>query len=380
MNTLKNPLKNPLKYIHMETRASYNSLKIFLSHELEQIPVPSELTNLILFYVRLLDPTLKQDLNLVFDLSDAHYLLFLRMELSKKLHDMDEMADLMLTVFSKQKIVSEIIGYVYGLEHKFYEKQITLSNIFLDPISSNHVDPFRKALFDAALKTNRVAALKLLYPNISNMHLGELLCHFFEKFGFEADIHPIAFDGDMITIAYIFENCQCYRNMIKDLSSFPSIFAGALHSGNLEFVNWLFAKQYSYAFPISVYPKLFKCLLRCNRLEQAKSLLNGTECDKILNGLTMSIIFYTDYDSYFPAMPKVNLETYEFCLQILGIEEVKERIEERIEEKIKKGPIIDPNFNILYAPWTKDLLSDAILIKYSKRIVWCNIAIPDRFR
>jgi hypothetical protein len=109
-------------------------------------------------------------------------------------------------------------------------------------------------------------------------------------------------------------------------------------------------------------------------------LLNGTECDKILNGLAMSKIFYTDYNSYFPAMAKVNLETYEFCLQILGIEEMEKRMEEDVEEKVKNKSLVDPNLKIFYTPWTKDLLSDAVLIKYSKRIVWCNIEIPGRFR
>jgi hypothetical protein len=103
-----------------------------------------------------------------------------------------------------------------------------------------------------------------------------------------------------------------------------------MHSGNLDLVEWYFANYHTKS------PFLFGCLLRCNHLEKARSLLIS---DPNLGKTVANYIFYCPYDSYFELMPKVNLETYEFCIQLLGERESV------------------PN-------WWKDTVSDDVLQKY----------------
>jgi hypothetical protein len=172
-------------------------------------------------------------------------------------------------------------------------------------------------LFDKALKTNEIATLKLMCQDISKMHLGEILCYFFENFKLGTDLDcivPIIFDDDMTTIAYMFEHCVYYRKTITGLY-YERMLIGGMHSGNLDLVGWLLGKCPG-PIKIQIDQTLFSCLLRCNHLETAQKILAFDP--SILTMLTMNTAFYTKYDAHFPAMPKINLETYEFCLQIFN--------------------------------------------------------------
>ena len=165
------------------------------------------------------------------------------------------------------------------------------------------------------------------------MNLGEILCYFSEKCKLELSmkqVASIAFSGDITTITHIHRHCSYYCNLI---GAYNPIFIGILHSGNLDLVKWYLANYHTRS------PPLFGCLLRCNHLDKARSLLMS---DPKLDTTTIDYIFYCPYDFYFEAMPKINLETYEFCLQLLGD-----------REPIPK--------------WWKNRVSDDVLQKYFKR-------------
>jgi hypothetical protein len=331
---------------------------------LTQLPIPSDVTRIISLYIHLLNKKPAHNLNLIWELPDAYRSLFLRVDFKKRQYDFHHAADLMLSAFNKKQlgVAVEMIDCIFSHDFasnssvgkfidnacKLFKKLLREPNTFFDPSVENcYIIIFRRALFDVALRTdrittlrtdrtvalrtdrtatlNRIAALKLMYRDISDMQKGELLCHFYNNFNLETDPALVAFDGDMQTITYIFEHCEYYYDMMTRLDTFYPIFIGALYSGNIALSNWFIANrkiQIRTRVPMYLPKLLFRCLLRCNHLEKARGLL-ATDSNRILIGLAMGMVFYTEFDSDFP-IPKIELETYEYCLQLFRTPEEKE--------------------------------------------------------
>jgi hypothetical protein len=169
---------------------------------LTKIHIVPELTKIILFYARLLDQELRQDLKLVFTLPKEYRLLFLRIEFSKRSHNPYDIANLILTAFvqGRQTIIHEIISAAFPDNIRdLFDKQMTNPNTFFEPTWDSHITVFQKALFQIALKTNQISTLKLLCSDISGMHSGELLWYFSDRFCFTADADYMA---SVIEIVY----------------------------------------------------------------------------------------------------------------------------------------------------------------------------------
>jgi hypothetical protein len=322
-----------------------------------------ELKKIILFYAHLLNPKL-QDLKLVFTLPDEYRLLFLQVEFSKRSYIIDDMADLMLTAFAQdqQTIVYEIIDtmcsninyYVYIHQsfrrkllddaRNFFEKQVTKPNTFFEPACNVFITIFQKTLFRIALKTNRISVLKHMYSDVSNMHLKELLWYFLVKFTFAMDakyMASIAINGDMATITHIFEH-SLYCQII--MADFHMISAGAQYSGNLDLVKWLYDKgsnmnpYFIRDAETHIYytQNTFIHLLRYNHYEKAQSLLALD--NSILKCADWSDIRAAPFENLF-SMPKIKLETYEYCMQLFGADE-----EEIIPREILSDEVLEKYF------------------------------------
>jgi hypothetical protein len=250
---------------------------------------------------------------------------------------LETIANLMLTAFANncRNFVCEIITWIFKnpgtfgyapftqAMRDFFEKHLMANTFFsIDTKPSFHQDKFRQILFDTALKTNQIPLLKWMCGNKSNVpdtSLGESLCYFSDKFDlvcWDRYLALLAFNGDEATIKYIFEHCANYHDTIISFNKARSILIGALYGNHLDLADWL-ADKTGLPDSISMRGRTITCLLRCNHFDKVQSLILDSTYKAALEKLTINNAFSTVYDLYLP-MPKVKLETFEFCVGLFG--------------------------------------------------------------
>jgi hypothetical protein len=135
---------------------------------------------------------------------------------------------------------------------------------------------------------------------------------------------------DTDTLMYIFRHGKKYIDSLKDrnqIQRYIMMIDTALEAGNLDLGKWLI-DQYSsdilFMFDQSVIRIIIQCSLRLNHLPYLQSLLSDDKWKSYLKNLTMRYIFLSNDKCRH--LPKVNLETYEFCISIYG-KQTKEDID-----------------------------------------------------
>jgi hypothetical protein len=334
--------------------------------------VPLELIDIILMYIKMLDTRDVLDLSIFCRLSDSYRLLFLQNDfLRGHYYSVRKMAHLTLSVFipERRQFAQEIIVcmfetfdlngfYISGSDSDaddkipspslLFKNQLMEQDTFFKPdIVNRHMIKFREQLFRVALWTNRLVVLKQMCTKCPD-HLGELLCYFSEKFDLKVSwkyLGMLASTNDGDTITYIFQHCKKYRERLQNQNSqYFTMMDAALRRGHFDLAKRII-DQCSYGvfckFDKLLKTKIIQCLMRLGHIPYLRSVIPD------IKNMTMRYIF--SHNNYFQTLPKINLETYEFCIQIYGKPTITDmifykrqeifvdEIFEEIEELLRKG-------------------------------------------
>jgi hypothetical protein len=283
--------------------------------------IQTELINVILIFIHAIAGKSVQDVNLIWKLPD----LYRHLVFPERSRDFYYAADLMLTAFAEKQygFAIEIIDYALDIEistSNLFKKQVMEPDTFFDPaIENDDLTPFRRALLNSALETNRIHILRHMCRATTNAHLEEILCYFSKEFNIElsaAQLGTLTFNGDMTTITYIYEHCEKYKDLLTGPNTFQIILIGAMHGGNLELIHWLHDRTYVRIPSAMRCGTTIKCLLRFNRFDKVQLLaMSDPQYKLALQELTINWIFDMVHDHYFLHLPKITLETYEYCLK-----------------------------------------------------------------
>ena len=291
--------------------------------------VPRDLITMILMFIKMFQPEL-QKFDLIYNFPQAYWLQFVQNEIHKRHSDFRKIGDLVIaaTIRKERDLVLKMITYVFqhqiiiespGQTLQLFKQQMTQPNIFSElGINNFYLNEFRRSLFYSALAIDNGAPLQLMCPNISN-NLGELLCYFVREFKLQIDsiyISLIAMKGDMSTLKYIYKYCRSYADILVDLNNWYPIVLAACYGGHIDLSFWLF--KINCVSKDTVYQTLAIGLLRHNHLEKFKALVTNTREKLLREKMDISHIFMPRYLRYFPNLPLISLETFEYCLEIFG--------------------------------------------------------------
>lgn len=291
--------------------------------------VPRDLITMILMFVKILNPELHK-FDLIYNFPRAYWLQFVQNEIHKRHYDFRKIGDLVIAaiIHKERDLVLKMITYVCrhqviiespGQTLQLLSQRMTQSNMFSELDTNNfYLNEFRRSLFYSALAIDNGASLQLMCPGISN-NLGELLCYFAREFKLQTDsiyISSIAMKGDMSTLKYIYLHCQSYADILVDLNNWYPIVLAACYGAHVDLSFWLL--KINCVSQDTIYQTLAIGLLRCNHLEKFKALITNTQEKLLRKTLDISHIFMPRYLRYFPNLPLVTLETFEYCLEIFG--------------------------------------------------------------
>jgi len=291
--------------------------------------IPPELLEIILQFIQKIDitPASVQNFSMIYFFPQDYRAAFLCADLRRRTYNQCYCAHLMLTAVSydsldfARNILIEVFKFSGAdrYSRELFEKSFVNKNMFfLKKLHYYHTLEFQIALFHAALYSNRVAILRQMDPSLPD-NLGQLLCHFSQKFHClcsENHLARLALNGDIDTLQFIYSQCQSYRTNFTNDDTYYFIMTNAMYGAHLDLVNWLLELK-SRQNMESFRKKLIRCLLRTNHLEQVTLLMVNPKYQLAFGKIKMHNAFYISIKPSLVKM-KVTLRTYEFCLQHLG--------------------------------------------------------------